>query len=162
MVAIYGVSTIFGMVLYNAMINILAGDSASFIVTEYTINFSVMPLIAFSVVLLSLCAIALGIVISFLAKDQKTAATFIQTVLMVPTMLVGVLAFTGGLRTLSGIIGTLVKIIPFSHAILFMNGVLIYNAPLSDLIINIGYLLGSTIVFLAIGVKLFQRESLIH
>ena len=162
LVAIYGVSTIFGMVLYNEMIRVLVGESAAVMVTEYTISLSVMPMIAVSVALLSLCAIAIGIVISCVAKDQKTAASYIQMVLMVPTMLVGVLALTGSLQTLSGVLGIVVKIIPFSHAILFMNGVLVYEAPLIDLIINIAYLLGATIVFLAIGAKLFQRETLIH
>ena len=162
LVAIYGVSTIFGMVLYNEMIRVLAGESAAVMAAEYTISLSVMPMIAVSVVLLSLCAIAIGIVISCVAKDQKTAASYIQMVLMVPTMLVGVLALTGSLQTLSGVLGIVVKIIPFSHAILFMNGVLVYEAPLIDLIINIVYLLGATIVFLAIGAKLFQRETLIH
>jgi len=150
------------MVLYNEMISMLAGESAAFIATEYTISLSVMPMVAVSVVLLSLCAIAIGIVISCIAKDQKTAAQYIQMVLMVPTMLVGVLSFTGGLQNLSGALGIAVKIIPFSHAILFMDGVLLYEAPLIDLIINIVYLLGATIVFLAIGAKLFQRETLIH
>ncbi len=162
MVAIYGVSTIFGMLLYNEIIRVLAGESAAFIATEYTINLSVMPMIAVSVALLSLCAIAIGIVISCIAKDQKTAATYIQMVLMVPTMLVGVLSFTGSLQNLPGVLGIVVKIIPFSHAILFMNGVLVYEAPLIDLIINIVYLLGVTVVFLAIGAKLFQKETLIH
>jgi sodium transport system permease protein len=161
MVAIYGVSTIFGMVLYNEMIHILAGESAALMAAEYTISLSVMPMIAVSVILLSLCAIAIGIVISSMAKDQKTAASYIQMVLMVPTMLVGVLAFTGTLQTLSGVLGMVIKIIPFSHAILFMNGILISEAPLIDLIINILYLLGATIVFLAIGAKLFQRETII-
>ncbi len=162
MVAIYGVSTIFGMILYNEMIRALAGESAAIIASQYTISLTVMPLIAVSVILLSLCAIAIGIVISCVAKDQKTAASYIQMILMVPTMLVGVLAFTGSLQTLSGVLGIVVRIIPFAHAILFMNGVLVYEAPLIDLVINIVYLLGATIVFLAIGAKLFQRETLIH
>ena len=162
LVAIYGVSTIFGMILYNKMVHLLAGEQAAIMAAEYTINLSVMPMIAISVALLSLCAISIGIVISCLAKDQKTAATYIQMVLMVPTMLVGILSFTGNLQTLSGVLGLIVKLIPFSHAILFMNGVLLYEAPLIDLIINIIYLLGATLVFLAIGAKLFQRETLIH
>ncbi len=160
LVAIYGVSTIFGMILYNKMIYGLAGESA--IATQYTINLSVMPMIVVSVALLSLCAIAIGIVISCIAKDQKTAATYIQMVLMVPTMLVGVFSFTGSLQNLSGILGFVIKLIPFSHAILFMNGVLVYEAPVFDLAINIVYLLISTIVFLIIGAKLFQRENLIQ
>lgn len=160
LVAIYGVSTIFGMILYNKMIYGLAGESA--IATQYTINLSVMPMIVVSVALLSLCAIAIGIVISCIAKDQKTAATYIQMVLMVPTMLVGVFSFTGSLQNLSGILGFVIKLIPFSHAILFMNGVLVYEAPVFDLAINIVYLLISTIVFLIIGAKLFQREKLIQ
>ena len=162
MVAIYGISTIAGMVLYNEIIGVLAGDFASFVASEYTINLSVMPLIGASVALLSLCSVAIGIVISCIAKDQKTAASYIQMILMVPTMLVGVLAFTGNLQTLTGVLGIIVRIIPFSHAILFINGVLIYQAPVVDLIINIVYLLGTTIVFLGIGAKLFQRENLIR
>lgn len=80
---------------------------------------------------------------------------------MFPTMLIGVFSFTGGLQALGGPLAFLVRLIPFSHAILFMNGILLYNSPWTDLAVNVAYLVGTTIVFLVIGAKLFQREAIL-
>jgi ABC-type multidrug transport system permease subunit len=51
--------------------------------------------------------------------------------------------------------------IPFSHAIVFLNGVLSNAATPASLMFNVFYLLAFTVVFLIIGAKLFEREAII-
>ncbi len=164
LIGVYGAANCLGLVVYNELIRQLASDvfkSNPARIQEFMIDLSLMPLVIVSILLLSLCSLAIGIVVSSLAKDQRTAMSLNQWILMIPTMIVGLFSFTGGLQGLGGALGLLVRAIPFTHAILFMNGVLLYNAPLIDLAINIAYLLGSTIIFLVIGVKIFQRENII-
>ncbi len=164
LIGVYGIANCLGLVVYNELIRQLASgffESNPARVQEFIIDLSLIPLIIVSILLLSLCSLAIGIVVSCLAKDQRTAMSLNQWILMIPTMIVGLFSFTGGLRGLGGALGLVVRAIPFTHAILFMDGVLLYNAPLIDLAINIAYLLGSTVIFLVIGAKIFQREAII-
>jgi ABC-type multidrug transport system permease subunit len=76
-------------------------------------------------------------------------------------MVIGMLAFTGSITQYGGVFGMLVLAIPFTHAIIFLNGVLSGVANPLSLLGNILYMFVFTIVFLIIGAKLFEREAII-
>jgi hypothetical protein len=59
------------------------------------------------------------------------------------------------------VFGVFVLAIPFSHAILFLNGVLSGVATPASLLGNVAYMLAFAVVFLIIGAKLFEREAII-
>jgi ABC-type multidrug transport system permease subunit len=81
--------------------------------------------------------------------------------MLIPTMVIGILGFAGSISQYGGIFGFLVMLVPFSHAIVILNGILSGVATPLSLLGNISYLLGFTIVFLIIGAKLFEREAII-
>lgn len=72
-VAISGVSTIAGVFLYNYVLDIVVRQVGTEGILRFTVDPSVIPLVSVSVILLSISAISIGIVISLLAKDQRTA-----------------------------------------------------------------------------------------
>jgi ABC-type multidrug transport system permease subunit len=111
--------------------------------------------------LVLLCAIGIGVVISCLAKDRATAESVNSMIMLIPTFVIGILGFTGSILQYGGILGGIIFAIPFSHAILFLNAVLAGTGTLIGLSINVGYMMGFTIVFLLIGAKLFEREAII-
>ncbi len=163
--AIYCVFTVVGILTYNLSIVMRASnlpiEAAEYYTQLYTVRLADIPLISFCQSLVLLCAIGIGIVISCLAKDQTTAEATNNLVLMVPTMLVGFLGFAGSISQYGGLFGLVIMLIPFSHAIIFLNGVLSGVASPASLLGNILYLLTFTAVFLAIGARLFERESII-
>jgi hypothetical protein len=96
-----------------------------------------------------------------MAKDQASSESINNLVLLVPTMVIGVLGFAGSISQVSGLFGFFVWLIPFSHAIMFLNGVLSPAPDVFLLIINVVYMIGFTLVFLIIGAKAFEREAII-
>jgi ABC-2 type transport system permease protein len=152
---IYSVFTIVGILFYNfSIITRAAGlppDATAFFVNLYTVNPVTIPLIFFCQFL----------IISTLAKDQATAESLNNLVMLIPTMVIGILGFAGSISQYGGIFGFLVMLVPFSHAIVILNGILSGVATPLSLLGNISYLLGFTIVFLIIGAKLFEREAII-
>jgi len=163
--SIYSAFTVVGIVLYNWLIITRATSTvpqeATAYIDLYSINLNTVPLIVFVQFLVLLCAIGIGVVISCLAKDQATAESLNNLILLVPTMVIGILGFTGSILQYGGIFGLIVLAIPFSHAIIFLNGVLSGTATPLGLLGNVAYLLGFTIVFMIIGAKLFEREAII-
>jgi ABC-type Na+ efflux pump permease subunit len=162
---IYSVFTIVGILFYNfSIISRAVGlppDATAFFVNLYTVDPVTIPLIFFCQFLILLCAISIGVVISTLAKDQATAESLNNLVMLIPTMVIGILGFAGSISQYGGIFGFLVMLVPFSHAIVILNGILSGVATPLSLLGNISYLLGFTIVFLIIGAKLFEREAII-
>jgi ABC-type Na+ efflux pump permease subunit len=162
---VYSVFTVVGILLYNWSIIFRATGlppaSMDFYINLYTVNIAAIPLIFFCQLLILLCAISIGIVISSAAKDQATAESINNLVLLVPTMVIGILGFTGSILQYGGLFGLFVMAIPFSHAVLFLNGVLSGAATAASLTGNVAYMLGFSIVFLIIGAKLFEREAII-
>ncbi len=162
---IYSVFTIVGILVYNLSIVLRAAplpqDVADYFINLYTVNPATLPLIFFCQFLVLLCAIGIGVVISCLAKDQATAESVNNLVMLVPTMVIGILGFTGSILQYGGIFGIMIMIIPFSHAIVFLNGVLSGVANPWGLTGNVLYLIVFTVVFLVIGAKLFEREAII-
>ena len=162
---IYSVFTIVGILIYNVSIVFRAAplppDVADYFINLYTVNPATLPLIFFCQFLVLLCAIGIGVVISCLAKDQATAESINNLVMLVPTMVIGILGFTGSILQYGGAFGVVIMLIPFSHAIVFLNGVLSGVANPISLMGNVLYLLVFTIVFLIIGAKLFEREAII-
>ncbi|MCF2137555.1 MAG: ABC transporter permease [Candidatus Thorarchaeota archaeon] len=162
---IYSVFTIVGILIYNVSIVLRAAplppDVADYFINLYTVNPATLPLIFFCQFLVLLCAIGIGVVISCLAKDQATAESVNNLVMLVPTMVIGILGFTGSILQYGGAFGVVIMLIPFSHAIVFLNGVLSGVANPISLMGNVLYLLVFTIVFLIIGAKLFEREAII-
>ena len=159
----YSVFTVVGILGYNALVTFRGSgslDSGSQI-QYYSVHPGSIPLIFFCQFLILLCAIAIGLVISIMAKDQATSESINNLVLLVPTMVIGILGFAGSLSQMSGLFGFFVMLIPFSHAIMFLNGVLSPNPNPISLTINIAYMLGFTIVFLILGAKAFEREAII-
>ncbi len=162
---LYCLFTIVGILTYNLSIVMrtsnLPVEIAEYYTRLYTVRLTDIPLISFCQSLVLLCAIGIGIVISCLAKDQATAESTNNLILMIPTMLVGFLGFAGSITQYGGLFGLIIILIPFSHAIIFLNGVLSGVATLPSLLGNVLYLLTFTIVFLAMGARLFERESII-
>ncbi|MFW9864451.1 MAG: ABC transporter permease [Candidatus Thorarchaeota archaeon] len=162
---VYSVFTIVGILLYNAFIIFRAAAlppvSMDYYINLYTVNPVMIPLIFFCQMLILICAISIGIVISSAAKDQATAESINNLVLLVPTMVIGILGFTGSILQYGGLFGLFVLAIPFSHAVLFLNGVLSGAATAASLLVNVAYMLGFAIFFLIIGARLFEREAII-
>jgi ABC-2 type transport system permease protein len=162
---IYSFFTIVGILAYNWSIIFRAAplppNAAEYYINLYTVEPTTIPLIFFCQFLVLLCAIGIGVVISCLAKDQATAESINNLMLLVPTMVIGILGFTGSILQYGGIFGLFVLSIPFSHAIIFLNGVLSGAATPLSLLGNVLYLLIFTIVTLVIGAKLFEREAII-
>ena len=160
---IYSTFTVVGILSYNFLVNIRGAgsmDSTSQI-GFYSVDPSTIPLIFFCQFLILLCAIGIGIVISTMAKDQATSESINNLVLLVPTMVIGILGFAGSISQMSGVFGFVIMLIPFTHAIMFLNGVLSPAPDPISLIINIVYMLSFTIVFLILGAKAFEREAII-
>ncbi|TXT54839.1 MAG: conserved membrane protein of unknown function [Candidatus Thorarchaeota archaeon] len=162
---IYSIFTIVGILSYNLSIILraaaLPAAAEDYYINLYTIDVATLPLIFFCQFLVLLCAIGIGVVISCLAKDQATAESINNLVLLVPTMVIGILGFTGSILQYGGLFGFAILLIPFSHAIMFLNGVLSGVATPTMLIGNVAYLLAFTIAFLIIGAKAFEREAII-
>ncbi|MFW9799691.1 MAG: ABC transporter permease [Candidatus Thorarchaeota archaeon] len=161
----YSVFTVVGILLYNWSIVIravaLPPEAMDFYINLYTVNPTAIPLIFFCQILILLCAISIGIVVSSLAKDQATAESINNLILLIPTMVIGILGFTGSILQYGGLFGLFVLAIPFSHAILFLNGVLSGVATPLSLLGNVAYMVVFAVVFLVIGAKLFDREAII-
>jgi ABC-type transport system involved in multi-copper enzyme maturation permease subunit len=160
---IYSTFTVVGILSYNFLVTIRGAgsvDSTSQI-GFYSVHPSTIPLIFFCQFLILLCAIGIGVVISTMAKDQATSESINNLVLLVPTMVIGILGFAGSISQTSGVFGFVIMLIPFTHAIMFLNGVLSPAPDPISLIINIVYMLGFTIVFLILGAKAFEREAII-
>ncbi|MGY5880582.1 MAG: ABC transporter permease subunit, partial [Candidatus Thorarchaeota archaeon] len=162
---IYSVFTAVGILTYNLSIILrVAGFSPELRqlnIDTYTVNADTIPLIIFCQFLVLLCAIGIGVVISCLAKDRATAESVNSMIMLIPTFVIGILGFTGSILQYGGILGVFILVMPFSHAILFLNAVLAGTGTLVGLSINVGYMIGFTIVFLFIGAKLFEREAII-
>jgi len=163
--AIYSVFTAVGILTYNLSIVLrvagLSPELQQANIDLYTVNVNTIPLIMFCQFLVLLCAIGIGVVISCLAKDRATAESVNSMIMLIPTFVIGILGFTGSILQYGGILGWIILAIPFSHAILFLNAVLAGTGTLIGLSINVGYMMGFTIVFLLIGAKLFEREAII-
>jgi len=157
----YSTFTVIGILAYNALVSVRGAGSIGSQVDFYSVQLSSIPLIFFCQFLILLCAIGIGVVISTMAKDQATSESINNLVLLVPTMVIGILGFAGSLSQLSGVFGFFVMLIPFSHAIMFLNGVLSPAPDPISLMINIAYMLGFTIVFLILGARAFEREAII-
>ena len=162
---IYSLFTAVGILTYNMSIILrvagLPPDIQQLNIDLYTVNVDTIPLIMFCQFLVLLCAIGIGVVISCLAKDRATAESVNSMGMLIPTFVIGILGFTGSILQYGGLIGIFILVIPFSHAILFLNAVLAGTGTLIGLSINIAYMMGFTIVFLIIGAKLFEREAII-
>ncbi|MFX1483033.1 MAG: ABC transporter permease [Promethearchaeota archaeon] len=162
---IYSLFTAVGILTYNLSIILRVAnyppDLRDLNINLYTVNAETIPLIIFCQLLVLLCAIGIGIVISCLAKDQATAESVNNMVMLVPTFVIGILGFTGSILQYSGIFGLFIMAIPFTHAILFLNAVLSGVGTPIGLLGNVAYLIGFTVVFLIIGAKLFEREAII-
>jgi ABC-type transport system involved in multi-copper enzyme maturation permease subunit len=160
---IYSTFTVVGILTYNFLVTVRGAgsiDSGSQI-GFFSVEVSTIPLIFFCQFLILLCAIGIGVVISTMAKDQASSESINNLVLLVPTMVIGVLGFAGSISQVSGLFGFFVWLIPFSHAIMFLNGVLSPAPDVFLLIINVVYMIGFTLVFLIIGAKAFEREAII-
>ncbi|MFW9955958.1 MAG: ABC transporter permease [Candidatus Thorarchaeota archaeon] len=162
---IYSFFTVVGILFYNWWITIRAVvlplEAREFYTNLYTVNQATIPLIFFCQFLVLLCAIGIGIVISTLAKDQASSESINNLVLLVPTFVVGILGFAGSITQYGGAFGLFVLAIPFTHAIIILNGVLSGVATPLSILGNILYLIIFTLVFLVIGAKLFEREAII-
>ncbi len=157
---IYMFFTVVGVLVYNW--SILARAPNPIEAAIFTVNISTIPLLMLCQFLVLLCSIGIGVVISCLAKDQATAESVNSLILLVPTMVIGILGFTGSINQFQGeLFGFFVQAIPFTHAVIILEGILTGSGTLLGLLGNISYLLGFTLVFLIIGAKLFDREAII-
>jgi ABC-type Na+ efflux pump permease subunit len=158
--SIYMFFTVVGVLVYNWSILVRAPNPVEAAV--FTVNVSTLPLLIFCQFLILLCSIGIGVVISCLAKDQATAESINSLTLLVPTMVIGILGFTGSINQFQGdLFGLFVQAIPFTHAVIILEGILTGSVSALSLLGNISYLLGFTLVFLIIGARLFDREAII-
>lgn len=162
---LYSVFTVVGILGYNWWIVFrsepLPVSSRDYFINLYTVNVASIPIIFFCQTLVLLCAIGIGITISTLAKDQASSDSINNLVLLVPTFVVGILGFSGSIAQYGGLFGLFVLAIPFSHAIIILNGVLSGVAAPLSILGDVLYLIIFTVVFLVIGAKLFEREAII-
>ncbi|MFW9793064.1 MAG: ABC transporter permease [Candidatus Thorarchaeota archaeon] len=160
---IYSTFTVVGILAYNVLVAVRGTGSlnSESQIGFYSVEVTTIPLIFFCQFLILLCAIGIGVVISTMAKDQATSESINNLVLLVPTMVIGILGFAGSISRVSGLFGLFVWLIPFSHAIMFLNGVLSPAPDVFLLTINVIYMIGFTIVFLIMGAKAFEREAII-
>ncbi|MFX0093252.1 MAG: ABC transporter permease, partial [Candidatus Hodarchaeota archaeon] len=120
--SLFAVSNFIGIVVYNFALTWLAPPSAlDFMVIR---DLSIIPAITISMMLASLCSIGIGIVISCLAKDRKTAESVFQLVLLFPSMIIGLIGMLSMDPLEMGILGIVLFLIPFTHAVLFIRGIL--------------------------------------
>ncbi|MFX1534876.1 MAG: ABC transporter permease [Promethearchaeota archaeon] len=157
--SLFAVSNFIGILTYNTALTLFTPPSTVDILRIR--DLSIIPAITFSMMLASLCSIGIGIVISCLAKDRKTAESVFQLVLLFPSMIIGLIGMLSMDPAEMGILGVILLLVPFTHAVLFIRGILTQAAGIS-LLFNIAYLLFSTLVFIAIGAKLFEREGIIN
>jgi len=159
----YSTFTVVGILAYNFLVTVRGSGSinSGSQIQYYSVHVGTIPLIFFCQFLILLCAIGIGVVISTMAKDQATSESINNLVLLVPTMVIGILGFAGSLSQLSGVFGFFVMLIPFSHAIMFLNGVLSPAPDPISLAINVVYMLAFTVVFLILGARAFEREAII-
>jgi len=162
---IYSVFTIVGILIYNwsiiARTASLSPALAAGFNDLYTVNINTLPLLFLCQELILLTAIGIGIVISCLAKDQATSESVNNLVMLVPTMVIGILGFTGSLLQYGGIFGFFILAVPFSHAVIILNGILSGTGTVIGLLGSVLYMIAFTVVFLIIGAKLFEREAII-
>ena len=162
---IYSVFTIVGILIYNwsiiARTASLTPELAAIFNNLYTVDINTLPLLFLCQELILLTAIGIGIVISCLAKDQATSESVNNLVMLVPTMVIGILGFTGSLLQYGGIFGFLILAVPFSHAVIILNGILSGTGTVIGLLGSVLYMITFTVVFLIIGAKLFEREAII-
>jgi ABC-2 type transport system permease protein len=162
---LYSVFTVVGILGYNWWIifrsDPLPAAAKDYFINLYTVNVTSIPIIFFCQTLVLLCAIGIGITISTLAKDQASSDSINNLVLLVPTFVVGILGFSGSIAQYGGLFGLFILAIPFSHAIIILNGVLSGVAAPLSILGDILYLVIFTVVFLVIGAKLFERETII-
>ena len=157
---IYMFFTVVGVLVYNWSILVRAPNPVEAAI--FTVNVATLPLLKFCQLLILLCSIGIGVVISCLAKDQATAESINSLALLVPTMVIGILGFTGSINQFEGdLFGFFVQAIPFTHAVIILEGILTGAVSAFGLMGNVTYLLGFTLVFLIIGAKLFDREAII-
>ncbi|MEM2141668.1 MAG: S8 family serine peptidase, partial [Candidatus Thorarchaeota archaeon] len=124
------------------------------------VNMATIPLILLCQLLVLFCAIGIGIVISCLARDQSTAESINNLVLLLPTMIVGMLGFLGGVTQYGGLFGLVIMLIPFTHAVIFLNALLSGTVTMSS-VLGIIYLLVFTVGTLTVGARLFEREAIV-
>ena len=162
---IYSVFTIVGILIYNwsiiARTASLTPELAAIFNNLYTVNINTLPLLFLCQELILLTAIGIGIVISCLAKDQATSESVNNLVMLVPTMVIGILGFTGSLLQYGGIFGFFILAVPFSHAVIILNAILSGTGTVIGLLGSVLYMIAFTVVFLIIGAKLFEREAII-
>ena len=159
----YSAFTVIGILAYNALVAFQGQGSINQAsqIAYYSVNPYSIPLIVFCQFLVLMCAIGIGIVISTMAKDQATSESVNNLLLLVPTMIIGILGFTGSISQFGGPFGLFVYLIPFSHAIMFLNGVLSPYPNWGMLTFNVVYMVAFTVVTLIIGAKAFEREAII-
>jgi ABC-2 type transport system permease protein len=159
----YSAFTVVGILAYNGLVAFQGQGSINQAsqISYYSVHLHTIPLIVFCQFLVLMCAIGIGIVISTMAKDQATSDSVNNLVLLVPTMIISILGFTGSISQFGGAFGLFVYLIPFSHAIMFLNGVLSPFPNWSMLTFNVIYMVAFTIATLIIGAKAFEREAII-
>lgn len=157
MTGVFAIMNLVGLSLYN----VIVGE-------EGAINADLTQMIAITFVLMitSFVALGFGKVIASFSKDQKTASTVYQLIMLVPTMLVGFTTlFNGVPETLD-----ILYLVPWVHSmavlmkglypLTFANSTLFGSIGL-DLLFHLGYLLLFVIITMYAGSRLFEREKIL-
>jgi ABC-2 type transport system permease protein len=157
MTLVFAVMNLIGLMLFN----LIVGEDLAI-----DVNAGQMAAISFVLVLTSFVALGFGITIASFAKDQKTASTMYQLIMLIPTMLVG---FTTLFNGVPDSFDTL-YIVPWTHSMAvlmkglypqtYANSTLLGSVGI-DLIFHLGYLLLFVVIFLFIGSRLFEREKIL-
>ena len=161
--AIYLASNAVGLAAYNAIVAwALAGAGVGEVGGGAPALSPEQALLVIGAAALTvLLSSSLGVVISCFAKSVKDAETYYSTIFMVPIMM---LAGTFAMRfeELPLAMRLVLLAVPFTHAMLMINNVVIYGRPWHTALLNALYMLAWAVGALLAGAKLFEREEIVE
>ena len=177
LVGVFALMNLIGMVLYN------------YIITEYSnlpqninqlssfglvLDLSPMTLVAITIAMFlsAFIAIGIGISIASLTKDVRTSESLYSTILMIPSLIVGMAGMFGGVPESFGREGVVLYIIPWSHALAIFQKILRPNyyevksllgyGVVGDLIFHLAALFVTIVIILIIAARIFEREGIVN
>ncbi|MHA2502198.1 MAG: ABC transporter permease [Candidatus Kariarchaeaceae archaeon] len=157
MSGVFAVMNVVGIFMFN----LIVGEEGALDVSA-----GQLAAISFVLLLTSFVALGFGVAIASFAKDQRTASTMYQMIMLIPAMLIGFTAlFNGVPETLD-----LLYLVPWTHSVaVLMKGLFpqtfanstLFGSIAMDLVFHLAYLMFFVLIFLFIGSRLFEREKIL-
>ncbi|MHA1450897.1 MAG: ABC transporter permease, partial [Candidatus Hodarchaeales archaeon] len=175
LVSIFAVMNIIGMMIYASFTSSFYSDISAISGTDsigmsIEVNLVVLVAITISMFLSSFISIGIGIAVASLAKDVRTSESAYTTLLILPTVVVGMIGMFSGVPEEAGM--TILYLIPWSHSLAIFTKVLrpgYYGAKSllglglwPDIIFHVLALAVSIGIILFIASKIFDREGIVN